>query len=441
MSWIKSLKNSPLVKLSVIFFISLLLLIPTGMIKDLIWERENTKNTAISEVSNKWGKEQQLIGPIISVPYYKYLKQLDNNNISRTVKVMDYLHFLPEELNVKGNIDPNKRKRGIYEIVVYSSALEVSGSFQKPDFSKFDIAEENIILNKALLSYGIADLHGIEEQVAINWNDRELGFNPGPGERGVFDEGIHLNLDLSDSSESKFDFDFKVQLKGSQKLYFAPVGKNTNITLNSSWTNPSFNGAFLPDSHVVNQQGFEANWTVLNLNRNYPQSWAGSDYRINSSSFGVDLILPVDNYQKTYRSIKYAILFIGLTFLSFFFIEILNKRFIHPIQYILVGLALVIFYTLLLSFSEHISFNYAFISAAVATLGLICMYVRAILKSLPLTLMLGGILGILYTFIFVIIQLQDYALLIGSLGMFLVLALVMYFSRKIDWYNIKMDKE
>ena len=231
-----------------------------------------------------------------------------------------------------------------------------------------------------------------------------------------------------------------LDLKGSQLLYFTPVGKVTDINLHSKWNNPSFNGAFLPDSRDISGKGFTANWNVLQLNRNYPQVWSNNRHKINNSSFGLNLLLPVDNYQKSYRSIKYAVLFIGFTFLVFFFIEVLNKVFIHPIQYILVGISLVVFYTLLLSISEHLKYNIAFIISAISTLILISGYVKAILKSNKLSFLITGILTILYTFIFVIIQLQDYALLIGSIGIFLILGLVMYFSRKIDWYDLNLDK-
>ena len=245
-----------------------------------------------------------------------------------------------------------------------------------------------------------------------------------------------LKIDPNDST--KYNFNLSIHLKGSQQLYFTPVGKITDINITSEWPNPSFNGAFLPDTRNISEKGFKANWNVLHLNRNFPQIWIGDRHSIDESSFGIDLLLPVDNYQKSYRSIKYAILFIVFTFLVFFFIEILNKVFIHPIQYILVGVALIVFYTLLLSISEHLQYNLAFIVSAFATLLLIAGYVRAILGSAKLTLLITGILTILYSFIFVIIQLQDYALLIGSIGIFIILGLVMYFSRKINWYDLNL---
>ena len=219
-----------------------------------------------------------------------------------------------------------------------------------------------------------------------------------------------------------------------------PFGKTTDVNLQSGWTTPSFNGEYLPDSRKISELGFDANWNILHLNRNYPQIWIGSNYKVNNSSFGTDLLLPVDNYKKSDRVAKYAILFLGLTFLVFFFVEILNKIFIHPIQYLLVGIALVVFYTLLLSFSEHMIFNIAYWLASILTLSLITFYSWGVLKSKKLAIMVLGILFIMYSFIFTIIQLEDYALLIGSIGIFIILTIVMYYSRGIDWYNIKLEE-
>ena len=229
-----------------------------------------------------------------------------------------------------------------------------------------------------------------------------------------------------------------VELKGSQYLYFIPVGKTTDVTLSSNWQTPSFTGNYLPDERDISDSGFSANWNILHLNRNYPQSWIGSKYDVDNSSFGTDMLLPVDNYKKSYRVARYAILFIVFTFMVFFFVEVLNKVFIHPIQYLLVGIALVVFYSLLLAFSEHMLFNIAYLLAALLILILVTGYTAAILKSKKIGGLIFGILVVLYTFIFTIIQLEDYALLIGSIGLFIILGIVMYLSRKIDWYELKI---
>ena len=409
------------------------------MIEGLIFERESTQREAIDEVSSKWGKEQTISGPFISIPYYRYVKEFSRkDSTEKIVQIKEYIHILPTELNIDGVLNPERRYRGIYEIVVYNSKVNISGRFADLNFSALDIPLKNIQFEKAYLTIGINDLRGIEEQVSLKWNENRFSFNPGVVSNDVVESGINAVVDINSQDSAVYDFAFSLDLKGSQLLYFTPVGKVTDINISSSWQNPSFNGAFLPDSRTVADSGFTANWNVLHLNRNYPQIWTGGSHAIEGSAFGIDLLLPVDNYQKSYRSIRYAILFIGFTFLVFFFIEVLNKVFIHPIQYILVGIALVVFYTLLLSISEHMNFNLAFILSALATLLLIAGYIKAILKSSKLTYLISGILFVLYSFIFVIIQLQDFALLIGSVGIFIILGLVMYYSRKIDWYNLNL---
>ncbi len=435
------IKNSLYFKIGGIVLIALLLLIPTGMIKSIIYEREQTQREAIDEVSEKWGGAQTLQGPVLTIPYTRYVKEIDKATGKETlVQITERLHVLPSKLDIQASVKPDRRHRGVYEIVVYNSALHVSGAFTKLDFKDLEAKGHSFKFNEATLNAGIDDLRGIEKQIELNWEGKKLPFNPGVSNQDIFYSGINSKVSISPTDDHLYRFSFDIELKGSQQLYFTPVGKETDVVLNSDWQTPKFDGAFLPDQHKTDKAGFKAHWNILNLNRNYPQSWTGSSYKLRDSSFGVDLKLPVDNYQKSHRSIHYAILFIGLTFLVFFFIEIFQSSGIHPIQYILVGIALVVFYTLLLSISEHIRFNYAFILSALATVALISLYVRAILRSLKMSLFIAGLLSMLYIFIFVIIQLEDLALLIGSIGVFIILGLVMYFSRKIDWYNIGKDK-
>jgi inner membrane protein len=437
----ESLKNNLYFKIGAIVIITLLLLIPASMIKNLITERETIQTQAILEVGSKWGEKQKITGPLISIPYYRYVKEYSAKDSTEKIsKIKHHLHILPSSLKITGDINPEKRYRGIYEIVVYNSKLQLSGTFDKLDFTPLDIQPQDILFDKAELVVGINDLRGIEHQ-DLTWNNKKILFNPGVSSSDVVLSGINalISLDINDSTQ--YNFNLNLNLKGSQLLYFTPVGKVTDINLRSEWPNPSFNGAFLPDKREVTQKGFNANWNVLHLNRNYPQMWTRDKFNLESSAFGIDLLLPVDNYQKSYRSIRYAILFIGFTFLVFFFIEVFNKIFIHPIQYILVGAALIVFYTLLLSLSEYLTYNTAFIVSAISTLLLIAGYARAILKSNKLMFLIAGILSVLYTYIFVIIQLQDYSLLIGSIGIFIILVLVMYFSRTIDWYNLSISEK
>lgn len=433
-------KYNMYLKVSSIVIIAVLLLIPTGMITNLIHEREAVQKEAIEEVSSKWGDAQTLTGPFISIPYYKFIKQSSNNinDDGKIVRVKDYIHILPTELKLNGDLQPNLKNRGIHEIVVYNTNIHVAGYFEPINLNELDIPLENIRLSDAVLTTGITDLRGVKEQVQLKWNDTSSLFNPGVVSNDVVKSGINAPINLQNSDSLKHNFSFNLELKGSEYIYFTPVGKNTELAFKSPWKHPKFTGAFLPDTSDF-ENGFASKWKILHLNRNYPQMWTGPQYEIGSSAFGIDLFVPVDNYQKSFRASKYAILFIAFTFIAFFFIEVMNKVFIHPIQYILVGIALVVFYTLLLSLSEHIAFNFAFLISSLATILLVAGYVRAILGHAKFALLISGILFLMYSFIFVIIQLQDFALLFGSIGVFVILAIVMYVSRKIDWYSLNPD--
>jgi len=437
----KDLKNNLLFKIGVIIALILILLIPASMVKNLIHEREDVQLEAISEVSSKWGNGQTITGPYLSIPYDIYIKQYSaKDSAYKMMKYKKWMHFMPEKLNINGKIDPETRYRGIYQVVVYESKMNISGVFNKIDFKQFEISKDNIHFDKATLNIGISDLKGIEKQISVNWNDNKYLFNSGTSTKDIVINGVNADILLNKDS-SNYKFDLELDLKGSQNLFFTPIGKTTDVKMTSNWNSPSFTGTYLPDSREISEDGFSANWNILHLNRKYPQSWLGNKYAVDESVFGTNLRLPVDNYQKSYRVAKYAILFLLLTFLVFFFTEILNNVFIHPIQYLLVGIALIVFYSLLLAFSEHIKFNLAYIVSAILTLFLITGYVWASLKSKKIGLLILGILSIMYIFIFSIIQMEDYALLIGSIGIFIILGLVMYFSRKIDWHEIKLGLE
>ena len=424
----------------VIFVLILILSIPAFMVQGLIHERMMRQEEAVTEVSSKHAMEQQLTGPILTIPFRKTRTALNQNTgRQETVTERHYLHVLPDQLNIKGTVLPEKRKRGMYEVIVYKSNMNFAAQFDELHLDYLNVAKEQIELDKAFLSIGITDLKGLSEQVKIQLNDSSFMCNPGIPVNDVIESGLHINVPLK-VEDRKIKVDFKLDLKGSQELMFVPIGKETRVNLTSPWKDPSFDGEFLPHTRSVSKDGFSAEWKVLHLNRNYPQFWVGEKNSLSDSAFGVDLKLPVDVYQKSMRVAKYAMLFIVLTYLVFFFVEILNKVLIHPIQYILVGLALVLFYILMLAFSEHIYFDWAYLLAALMTIGLIYFYARAILKSGKLAAMIAAILTILYSFIFVIIQMQDYALLVGSIGVFLILAVTMHFSRKIDWFDLKKEK-
>ncbi len=427
-------KRNIVFKALLIIGLTVLLLIPTFFINTLVQERMSRQKEAFREISSKWAETQTISGPILSIPYMEYFK----DSIGNIHKEKKYIHILPDKLTVNGEVFPEKRYRGIYEIVVYSSKLEIGGIFSGLTAGNPGIAAENILFDQAFVALGITDLRGIEENITLNWNKEKYSFNSGVETSDVIESGINaaLKLNKNDSLSTSYSFNLKLNLKGSQYIYFTPVGKETEVTLFSKWSTPSFDGAFLPDTREVTPGGFNAYWKVLHLNRNYPQSWINDKYSLGNSAFGVNLILPVDSYTKTDRSIKYAVLFIALTFLLFFFLELMNNKIIHPLQYILVGFALCLFYILLLSISEHLNYTIAYLIASVMTIGLITWYSNSILHYPKLAGLIAGNLVILYGFIFTIIQLEDYALLMGSVGLFIILAVVMWYSRKIDWTGL-----
>lgn len=434
----KAFKNI-FVKMGVIFGLILILIIPSEMVQSLISERMYRHEEAVAEVSSKHAEQQSVIGPILHIPY-KIAEPEPDKKGNPIYKQKGIFHVLPEHLTIEGEIMPEERRRGIFTVAVFGSEMKIDGTFENVDFAAAGLREEDLELDKATLSIGITDLKGLTKQVRVNVNGKEVVCNPGLTNRDVFSSGVHFAYPI-DSINGKLNFNFDLNLNGSEYLGFAPIGKETTVRLKSKWENPSFDGAFLPISRDVSEDGFEAEWKVLNLNRNYPQSWRGNKYSINNSGFGVALMLGMDVYQKSTRVAKYSMLFVVLTFLVFFFVEVINKILIHPIQYILVGVALVLFYVLMLSFGEQIVFDWAYLLAAAMTVSLIMLYSKTILKSWGMAMMTGAILAIMYGFIFIIIQLQDYALLFGSLGVFAILAVTMYFSRKIDWFAIEEDKE
>ena len=417
----------------VIFILMLILLIPALMVEGIINEREGRRNEAIFDIGNKWGRNQTLGGPVLVVPYENVLQSSDGKT---TTKETNYAYFLPEKLNIGGKVDPSRKHRGIFEVVTYLGSLTLDGVFIQPNLSQLIPAGANVLWDKAILTLGISDLRGLADQVRLKWNDNEAVFDPGIPVTGVAESGIHLPIVVQGAANGRYVFHIDLQLKGSGSLFFTPVGKVTDVKLSSPWPDPSFVGAFLPDQKNITPNGFDAAWKVLNLNRNYPQQWI-SDQNIGfgESAFGVEFLMPVDNYQKATRSVKYAILFIGLTFLTVFFIEMRQSKRVHPFQYALIGLALVIFYTLLVSISEHLPYNQSYWIAALMTVGLTGWYARMLFASNRMGLFLAGTLTVLYGFLFVVLQQQDYALLIGSLGLFAILAIVMYFSKMIDVEN------
>lgn len=428
--------NRALIKSLLIGALTLLMLIPAAFIRELVAERQSRQQEVINEVSSKWALAQTFKGPILMIPYLTQEVRPDKS----VVNVKKYAFLMPDKLHIRSKVGTETRHRSIFDVTLYRTELSVDGSFAPTDLSAAGIPASAIYEQEIRLIAGISDVRGLEDEVITELN----------GVQGTLDASLPAN-ELVESGLSKIvrwdrsqplSFRLGIKLRGSSDLKIVPVARNNQIDMTANWKSPSFSGKFLPASHgPASDSGFNAHWNVLQVSSGIPTLITDQSVYLDEAALGVRLIQPADGYGKTSRTAKYALLFIALTFTVFFFMEVLRKKQIHPLQYLLVGLALCVFYTLLLSFTEYCGFNLSYGIAAGATVALVGCYVWSIFKSGRIGLSFTLALGVLYSYIFVLIQLEDLALLFGSIGLFVLLAVIMYFSRKIDWYAVGKQKD
>ncbi|MBC8032944.1 MAG: cell envelope integrity protein CreD [Chitinophagaceae bacterium] len=422
--------NKTVIKGIITGILILVMMIPTIFITNLVHEREARQKEVAAEVSSKWASSQTLTGPYLYLPYKIYYKDKEG----KTQESSAHFWVLPDDLKVTGRVDHEIRPRSIYKVLLYRANLQDSGNFilQIPS----DVDANAIKWAEAKICYGLSDFKGIEERLAIRFGGKEYELSPGLPFNDINKTGLSAGIPLSTADIGKtVSFDMNLRLKGSEQLHFVPLSGTSNFTLRSGWGSPSFDGNNLPTEREVTPKGFNASWAFNKANLPFGTILKDFQFDLDTVAFGVTMLQPADQYAKTSRSVKYAILFIGLTFALFFIVELTQKRPVHPVQYVLIGLALVIFYTLLLSISEFMLFDNAYLIAALATVSLITIYARGHFGNWKSAGLFCGILSALYGFIFVLIRLEDTALLVGSIGLFVVLALVMYASRKINWYG------
>lgn len=419
------IKNNPKVsitlKVLVIGILILILLIPLALIQGLIDEREKTSKEAVDEITKTWGGQQTVGSPVLAIPYGK-----GNNH---------YAYFLPGKLNIQANIIPVIRQRSIYQALLYKAELKISGEFSKPDFSTMNIDINTINWSKAFLTLEQPGLKSITKKSALTWNDKEYTLKPGLSGNVLYTQFV--NFDRTQKSHS---FSLEIVLNGGQLLTFLPMGAQTDVKVSSSWISPSFQGKYLPQHESLTDKGFEAEWSINSQGQLFPLQWSSTEsfwHQISANGFGLELVFPVDNYQISTRSIKYSILFILFPFIAFFVFEIFSRKKIHILQYLLIGLAVCVFYLLLLALSEHIYFDLSYLIAALATSGLITFYASAFLSHWQQTVGTNTLLIMLYTFLYCVLKSPDYALLLGSIGLFIILAGFMILTRKVDWYKLE----
>jgi inner membrane protein len=437
-----------IIKLIGVGVLILLLLIPLGMITGVLSDRLSRRNEAVADITSSWGKQQCVIGPVLGIPYqykFKTVKEvagpdgkLEKREVEETAVAIAY--FLPELLNVSGDAQTQMLHRGIYDAAVFRADVKLSGKFAPPDFGALKIEIKDVQWKDAFVTIAINDLRGTRQGLVLDWGGAKKPLLPGSqvpgyttGATAMLGDGKPINVPV--------EFSIPIDFNGSEGIYFAPFGVQNEAVLKSNWPDPAFRGAFLPADRSVRADGFDAKWKVSYYGRDYPQSWTSrtgnerfTTQAVSQSMFGAQFLSILDAYRYVERSIKYGVLFLVLVFTAFFLFEVTARQKIHPFQYLMVGAALCLFYLLLLSISEFLGFGYAYLIAAVASTLLITWYCRFFLGGGVRTLMIGAGLAGVYTFLYITLRQQDYALLMGAIALFIVLAVVMYVTRKVDWY-------
>ncbi|TWC33261.1 inner membrane protein [Pseudomonas sp. SJZ079] len=436
-------------KLGAIALLIVLLLVPLSMIGGLVSERQYQREGVLQDIARSASYRQQITGPILVMPYTKVWHEWKTHDktgerYQEERQSRGRLYFLPERFVLNGKVATELRARGIYQALLYRSDNQVSGAFKLP--ARLGLGDDLGFyrFQAPFLSVGISDVRGISNDLQLRLNGTTLSFAPGSGDER-FGSGVHAPLPVLDSQGSQgsqvLEFAFDLKLQGTEQLSVTPVGRDSRVELSSDWPHPSFVGEYLPSQREVSAQGFKAHWQTSFFATNLEQALQdcvrkASCQGLTARNFGVSFVDPVDQYLKTERAIKYALLFIGLTFAVFFLFEVLKRLAVHPVQYALVGMSLALFYLLLLSLSEHLGFATAYTISAFASVSLIGFYVSHVLRSGLRGSAFGGLLAALYGLLFGLLSAEDYALLMGSLLVFGVLGSVMVLTRKLDWYGV-----
>src|SRR5438105_69318 len=429
-----------IIKLIGVGVLILLLLIPLGMITGVLSDRLSRRNEAVTEITSSWGKEQCVVGPVLGIPYQYHFKttkevpdkkgKMECREVEETAVGIAY--FLPELLNVSSDAETQMLHRGIYDAAVFRAEVKLSGKFGAPDFGALKIDIKDVQWKDTFVTIAINDLRGTRQGLVLDWGGTKKPLLPGSQVPG-YTTGATAMLADGKAINAPIEFSIPIDFNGSEGIYFAPFGVQNEAVLKSNWPDPAFRGAFLPADRSVRDDGFDAKWKVSYYGRSYPQSWtsqAGNErfttQAVTQSMFGAQFLSVLDAYRYVERSIKYGVLFLVLVFTTFFLFEVTARQKIHPLQYLMVGAALCLFYLLLLSISEFVGFGWAYLIAAIASTALITWYCRFFLGGDVRTLMIGAGLGGVYLFLYITLRQQDYALLMGAIALFIVLAVVMY---------------
>ena len=431
--------RAPGLKFLLVALITVAMSVPLFFVFIALADRREYAQTAATDIARGWGGSQIVGGPALAIPYVVAESQRNAEGVATTVDVRRVAVFLPKVFSAQANTETATRSRGIFDVNVFTADIVLSGTFGAPDFRQLGITPKSIAWDQAVLLVSISDLQGLSDNVSVLWGAAKtvVPFQPGLLAELAAYSGINARVAMT-AGGGEVPFSIGIKLRGTNDLQFSAAGETTEVSANGNWPHPSFQGNFLPNKREITSKGFTAAWKVPHLARNLPQAQPTPDNLLgglNSAIFGVSFYQPVNFYQLVERALKYAILFIGLAFLSFFLIETLSGARIHGVQYLLIGGAQVVFYLLLLSLSEQIGFDRAYLAAAVATVLLISFYAWSSLKSAMRGIVVFGVLSVLYALLFLLLKQEDYALVIGASAAFAAIAVTMYVTRNVDWYR------
>jgi inner membrane protein len=439
------MRHPAIARLMVMGGLTLGLMVPITWVRSIVGERTSRRDDAVREVSTTWGGPQTFGGVVLSVPYVYTVTDGSGRREMRA-----FAHMVPSEMRVDATLRTERRRRGIFDVVVYRVELAVRGRFRHDALEWAHPTAERIDWSRAVFSVGLSDPRGVSRRAVLTWNGRELPFSGGVAQVGLFGAGIQTRLTDPTAlrGDSETPFTFTLSATGTREIRFVPTAEETTVLVQSAWSHPSFVGSPLPEQSAVTRAGFTAQWRVPDVGRSFPGHWTSVDFkdqslaeRARASAFGVDVIQPVDIYQQTERAVKYAVLFFALTFMVFFLWEIFGSTRLHPVHYAFVGFALCVFYLLLVSISEHAGFDIAYSVASTAITLLIGAYSRAVLRGRWQASSVVGSLAGLYAFLYLLLRLEDYALLAGSVGLLVVLTFLMFVTRRMDWYELNLGKQ
>lgn len=432
------MRGSQILRLLTVGALTLVLQIPIVSISHLVSERRERRQEAFDEVAAKWGNAQAITGPVLVLPYQHRWTEVRESGAEVSGIQQRTAFLLPQNLRIRGQIDSSERRRGIFSIPVYALGLEMSGSFAAPDFGALGIDPQAVEWDRARVAIGVSDVSAINARTAIIWGGRAVDCLPGTGGFADAPNGIHAAVPTG-AGAFPIDFTLPLSVNGSVAVNLTPAGENTVAELRSNSPHPKFEGGWLPAKHSVTGDGFTAEWSIPFLGRGFPQAWTSETQHqvaIDASRFGVALIDPVDHYRMAERSVKYAALFILLTFAVMWLLEVVAGAKIHPIQYLLLGAALCLFYLLELALSEHLGFPVAYSLASLAVIGMVAGYGKAILRRTSRAALVAAGVSALYAYLYVLLTNEDYALLIGAIGLFAILAAIMFVTRQVDWFAV-----